>query len=1271
MKKITKTLKTWFFIWFLFWFIIPFKGYANLTQSDWLVPLTSWIRHSYYEVKWCSPHAARIPAWNCQKWYFFNKSWVGIMTYKWENFLNWNVKLNTNFLPATRTANIGFVDLFDVSSIEFEWEWIYTIKIVLVDHAYNASIYEFSYKIDKTAPQFKLTWITESHPNIFVDNNLKRLVWFNRNIVKYDSIDEWSNDLNEYTKPFPSKYTLDNPLLRINHTRQNLFVMYFKEQDISHSFQLNVDYSDSYWTHMEWWTNYLSDTKNFSFHKENGDLILSWIANNNTVTLNTANLTSNNSTNSQAIYKLRLYDNTIWRWKSQNLNWLIQWANYSEIIFYAVRDNTKPNMWWNWLDSTDANAIRRLLKFDTNTHVWDDNAGNTSKFISAKNSQSLSSSLSDTWIWTDTSKPELYNAWIPLLWWTKISIQNANNVGIFNDTIVYNNRFTNNIIGNHDFSIVDNNRQNWYRKYNVNFNTTWFTWNDQICDNVWNCLNPQLDFRVVANSLSNNTSNITLGAPNTSFANWYDKYTITTSLKDQFWNAIVWVTAVENGNKVIKTVENTFNFDNKLYPNHISNSPSWPKQAIANVLSPWNYFPLVNTWAINNDSKIVFNEKPENNITTTGTGYWTYSFELSSKVPTSWLYHYLQDSKLKLTSIDPKALEWNTSLVWIYPTDPTLWLWLFDNTTNLNWTDNFLNYNNQFLNNTDYSTDLDETKKSDYWKITLENASGVPYNTLLNRKLELEFASPFIYGWSWFTIHHLINNIWASSDHTKLAYTLNDTNISNKQIVEKYIPSYSSSTTPKFTPNIFNIYSNISSTDSTTFDNSIINQWKTIDINNNPYAVIYKTKSSPINSSYQIAWNSLNMWYVSHLKYLISWTDISIPSISRNISDLTKQNPPNRSSSFYYPEISWIWTWDYVILWDPIINTWILWAMWIAITWLSNNNDSMLIDDTIWKKANLNIWENLTRYDFIKTFKQNIYKNSTWFLGSNKKWCESTSLISINNLNSTIGLEDCTIEINNELISFIKWDINIDCSGWTYNTCTIESNKKRTIIVKGWSTFIKSNISTFWKNSQLLIWTVAEDGLANITIGDWDNPVLNRSNETNGWTFIHPSVTNIDAFIVSQWPMVSYDDDSKLFNAPGNTDLKNQLHIYWSTLSLNTIWWYKSDDDSKCPYIVQWTCNSKTAFIFDLVTLRRYSLEWVWVSSPQLKVSWLGMRSWQKTSYLDTNWNQPPTITTADSCNASIDNLRCIKDKDYIIYPMLVEKDTIWNNSPSIMFKIK
>jgi len=1229
---------------FIFIFILSFFNLTNvnaLTPSDWLEKLTSWLKYTYYEVKWCSPHAwklsdTRFNTARCQKWKF-QKIWnIWKMTYKWENFANWNVVLNNDIPSTTRTASQNLINFFDwIDSVEFEWEWTYTVKILLVDYAYNASHFEFTYKIDKTAPQFKITWMSEKSNNIYVHTNPK-VVWINWNVVKYDSTNNISS-WDEYILPSPilNNYTWEIPQNRSWHQRQDLYTVYFK--DFSDTFNLTSLFSDSYnWNLKSYisWENTRFDLLDETWNKKPitdlskisiSDFVGHW-------------------ENSQKKYKIRAYDNTVWRWWNKT-------PNYSEVIFYAVRDNTRPNM---ISGDTDSKIwIQKLLKFDDNTTtVWDNNAttNNVWKFIRA-NTHTLKSELKDIWIWAWTNYA-YYNAWIPLWWWTKIQIEKSDVFDQYSDVFdQYNNRFVNELSKDNKFENVDNDRTNWYRKYTTKFLTNWITWDNKICDNVWNCLLPKLDFRVVANTLSVYKSdlNLSLETWKKVFANWKDKYIVQTQLKDNFWNAIVWVKAIENSNKVIKKANITFNFNNWLYYDQLK--LTWGKWVEAtDLLLAKNDKSYTST--INTNNKVYFEEKEEN---WTIDNLWTYKFDIRSKVPSVWAYPYLSDAwTLKLNNVNPKAIAWNTALVWFYPSDEKLALWLFDTTKDLNWENNLISSNTSFMSNSSPSEDLNAWQKDNYWRIVF-NTENTKYNEFDTKKLEFDFASPFAYGWKDFSLSKLVASTMAEDKHDKIFYKLSD--LSNVRLKEFFLPAYNST---KFTPWYFWVFRN----------DIDISSWATYNVNSDfDNSIEFKVKTKPLKNQYDV-WKPYNMWYVSYLTYEIDWKDITIPSISRNVKNNIKTTDKKLSSYYYFPLKSenWyeVWWWDYVIVWDSVLNSWLASALWIAITWLTNANSKLITWDTWWK-ANVNIATDFTKFDLWSTLKKNIYnyaKSITWFT-----WDEEINETELNNWTTT-----WTYDIKWEKVTFIDWNLEINC--WAI--CKLDDNLKRTIIVRNGSVYIKSNITTYWKNSQLAIISLNSNWLEQFIFPtDWKLDYKS----VKWWIFIDPSITNIDASLVSQWPTVSYQDDKLFYKNIDWASLKNQLHIYWWLISLNTIWWSKADSP-KCPYIIQ-NCDQDKARVFDLAIFRRYwlvswNLYWQDINklfpmhSANDSTNIYAFRSWKNNSWLDYITTASGITIPKEADTSWIDwKLRWISDKDYIVYPVVVERDPKWWKNPSIFFQIK
>jgi len=301
-----------------------------------------------------------------------------------------------------------------------------------------------------------------------------------------------------------------------------------------------------------------------------------------------------------------------------------------------------------------------------------------------------------------------------------------------------------------------------------------------------------------------------------------------------------------------------------------------------------------------------------------------------------------------------------------------------------------------------------------------------------------------------------------------------------------------------------------------------------------------------------------------------------------------------------------------------LLNNPVLVSTGVAVTWLINQNDSFTTTSK-GTKASIKIGENLTRYDLLKTFKQNVGKNA-WLV----KWCKWP--LTITDINSD-DLSSCTVTVNGEKISYIQGNVTL---GNGVDTLEVQENLKRTIIVKDGFTYIKSNISTYKKNkATFLIGTYTEMWLKNFSVPEGLSFDISTQQNLSWWTFVNPSVTNIDAFVVSEWPLVSYD--SKLYVTDvrkATIDLPYQLHIYGSLLSLNTNGGTENLGNTfTCPYIIT-NCTSQNnyASIFDLVFLRQ----------------------WTKTS--------------------TSPQLRPVTDPDYKEFPLFIERNPSWNSSPSVMF---
>jgi len=164
---------------------------------------------------------------------------------------------------------------------------------------------------------------------------------------------------------------------------------------------------------------------------------------------------------------------------------------------------------------------------------------------------------------------------------------------------------------------------------------------------------------------------------------------------------------------------------------------------------------------------------------------------------------------------------------------------------------------------------------------------------------------------------------------------------------------------------------------------------------------------------------------------------------------------------------------------------------------------------------------------------------------------------------------------NNSISNEISWinKYNHDLHIWS---STIKW--KALIYVKWGNVYIDGNIRKEDSNSILTIATI-------------------KDKEWNGWKIIiDPSVTNIDAILITNGGIYSYDNIADLYDAikgQRNSELNNQLVIYWLIISKkNTIWWSIAMNNK---YVLPgWkemnvsSLNYYRAALFDLNFLRKY-----------------------------------------------------------------------------------
>ncbi len=313
------------------------------------------------------------------------------------------------------------------------------------------------------------------------------------------------------------------------------------------------------------------------------------------------------------------------------------------------------------------------------------------------------------------------------------------------------------------------------------------------------------------------------------------------------------------------------------------------------------------------------------------------------------------------------------------------------------------------------------------------------------------------------------------------------------------------------------------------------------------------------------------------------------------------------------------------------------------------------------------VGQELKRFDLVTSIKRNVALLSAGLKDSGdtsgaKKWC-SGGTVDQAFLNAASGPSvNCTIEADGEKISFIRGNAVLNCSG----KCSVSS--RRSIIVVDGSLSVESNVTTLdsmgnQTGGQFFIGAMADSGLSNLSI-DPNDPEPTAANK-KGWVFVNPDITNLDAFVFAQGPVVSYKSSENVLYAEQNaTDrrLRNQLHIMGSLLSLNNIKGSRNTPP-ECPYIVE-NCNPDIAQIFDLIYLRRFQ------ESP-LSFYTGNPADTVKVPYHPDGADRAKRSGGMTWTNTTVpaEGLRTVTDPAYRPYPLIIERDTRWNSSPSALFK--
>lgn len=235
----------------------------------------------------------------------------------------------------------------------------------------------------------------------------------------------------------------------------------------------------------------------------------------------------------------------------------------------------------------------------------------------------------------------------------------------------------------------------------------------------------------------------------------------------------------------------------------------------------------------------------------------------------------------------------------------------------------------------------------------------------------------------------------------------------------------------------------------------------------------------------------------------------------------------------------------------------------VKVVWITaSQNNSELISWQFTQDISIlwNIYKTSLKKDIIANV-YNLIKSVTPSNGWN----------TITNLSNFGSNSDGKKLATNTILYF--WDLN----GARVDLWTLNTNKSiswvKTIVVIGGNLYIKSNMYYNDRNSDLL-WIV----------------VLKDENG-NGWNlYVDPSVTNIVWTYVLDKSVISYDGSTELDGNTTQTVLANQLHIYGSVFSENTLWGSRSNP-LKCPYYVSSaSCTQVEAQKYDFNYIRRFML---------------------------------------------------------------------------------
>ncbi len=242
--------------------------------------------------------------------------------------------------------------------------------------------------------------------------------------------------------------------------------------------------------------------------------------------------------------------------------------------------------------------------------------------------------------------------------------------------------------------------------------------------------------------------------------------------------------------------------------------------------------------------------------------------------------------------------------------------------------------------------------------------------------------------------------------------------------------------------------------------------------------------------------------------------------------------------------------------------------------------------------------------------------------------------------------------------TLINWG---SLGGWSNKGITLKTGDKTILYIKpatpGWiiTLWAGSSIEIQWNRTLLVVGGniyVKNDIYYNDTTTDLLSLVAVKDEAWNGGNiYIDPAITNISATLfTSKWVLSYRDGIGEIWGNEATAGiLKNQLYIYGSVVSLNTIGW--SGNDS-CPYFVT-SCDTSESQKYDLNYLRRFFLTGTKIPNLGGKVAW-----WWSTCNAGwcTSWSSP-TLPR-----------KTIGSDQYTKYPVIIEYNPTVQTNPSWLF---